>query len=1043
MKKGMEAQHAPDTLRCLLAIGVSCGALMIGAGALAQPVDEISDTDVDEIVDEDRILVTGSRIRRSGFDAPQPVTVIGAQDFEFAGEALIGDVLTDLPSIGSTANFQSNNFGAGTGLNLLDLRRLGVQRTLVLQDGRRHIASQSLTSAVDVATIPVHLIERVDILTGGASSIYGADAVTGVVNFIMKDDFEGLVVDAQGGDAHEGSAFTYFVRGTAGANFADDRGNVVFSAEFSRTNRIDDSDRSFRQEDVLAQVTNPIPAADRPADFPFSQIFIENPGIPVFPTTALTTAFAFGRPANDPRFPGGGTEFVGNFITEDGDLIEAPFGGALFNGVFTENGPFRRSDAFNESLRPENERILIHGQADFDVTDWLNFYTEGKYVRSTSLGLLTPFFTGGGIQNTILAENAFLSDETRTFLSTAGTGGSAVDSFNFAKVFNDLNPREADVQRETFRWVAGFEGQVPGTTLNFDLSWVYGQTENAVVNRDVVIVDRFATASDAIAATAEVANLDPNINVGDPICRVTAQTLLGEQPTFQDGSPAPDFVVDGCQPLNVFGANGAGTTPLGAAFITTDTNRIERLAHNVINFTLDGDSSQLFELPAGPLGFAVGVEYREERAATTPAAVDSLGLTFSNQILPTSGEFDVFEFFGEVEVPVIKDLTFGGFGIQDLTLNAAVRRADYSTIGANTTWSAGGVWQVSDDLTFRGSYSRAVRAPNIGELFGAASQTFLFFDDPCDIDFIDNPAFPNRRANCEALGVPVGFEPEQETNTPGTISGNPNLNEERATTFTAGGVFRPSFIPNFSISVDYWNIDLEDAIDAPGIEDVLNRCVDGPTLDPTFCDLIDRATEPSFQVDLFEVIGFRLADLNLAALTAAGVDWEVAYNFDVSDALGLVGLGGGSDLGSLQFRQIGTHLIQRRDFPDQENLDFFDPEEGEVGDPEWEFVTDFTYNLDRLTVNYQLQMLNPQFVDERETILGDPNFIQPEFQRTDRVFYHDVSFRYQISDQFTAYGGVNNIGNTTPPFGFSGRGVGSAIFDTVGRFYFAGVQFNY
>ena len=1023
----------------LLSTTSLAGAMLMTASALAQDdVETIADTS-DAIVDaenEDRIVVTGSRIVRNGFAAAQPVTVLGAEDLSFTGGALLGDVLTDLPSIGSTANFQSNNFGAGTGLNLLDLRRLGVERTLVLQDGRRHVASQNGTSAVDVATIPVHLIERIEVLTGGASAIYGADAVTGVVNFVMKDDFEGVVVDAQYGDAHEGSAGTYFVRGTAGANFDDDRGNVYASVEFSRTNRIDDLDRSFRREGVISQVTTPAGSS-----FPFENIFITNPGIPVFPTVASTFSFlgrpGGTRPANDPRFPGGGTELIGQFVTEDGDLVDAPFGGALFQGVFTEEGPFRRTDAFRESLRPENERILFAGGATYDLTDWASLYTEAKYVRSTSLGRLTPFFNAGF---TVLSENAFLSDATRTFLSDQGAS-----SFRVAKVFNDLDSRVSDVQRETFRWVAGLEGDIPGTSLTFDASWVYGQTENSVVRENVVINDRFDTARDAIVATAAVADLDPNINEGDPICRVTAQTLLGEQPTFQDGTtPAPDFAVDGCQPLNPFGANGVSRTPLGADFITTDTNRIERLVQNVVNLTISGDSEDYFSLPGGPIGFAIGGEYREERSSTSSPAIDRLDLTFNNVILPTRGEFDVWEYFAEVSVPVLRDVTFGdtGFGFQELTLDAAVRRSDYSSIGTNTTWKAGGIWQVSDDLRFRGTYSRAVRAPNVTELFGAPSQTFLFFNDPCSSEFIDNPAFPNRRPNCDALGVPAGYTALQESNTPGTILGNPNLNEERARTFTAGGVFTPTFLDGFSLSVDYWNIDLVDAIDRPGIEDVLNRCVDGPTLNATFCDLIDRATSTSFQVDVFEVVGFRLAELNLAALTAAGVDWEVSYQFDVPDILGLFGPKNG-DLGTMQIRQVGTHLLQRRDFPSQEELEFFDPEHGELGDPEWEFQTDFTWRFRDLTVNYQVHMLSPQFIDERETILGNPNFIEPQFQKTDRVFYHDIQGRYQLTDSMQVYAGINNFTDVEPPFGFSGRGVGSAIFDTVGRFYYGGVQISF
>ena len=974
---------------------------MIACSAIGEPVIA-QDLIQDEDAEIEQMIVTGSRIKRSGLTAPTPVTVLDSEALSLQGEVNIATLLNQLPALGSTfTNASSSGFIGTVGLSFLDLRRLGQERTLVLVDGRRHIGSSAGTASVDINSIPQELVDRVEVVTGGASAIYGADAVTGVVNFVMKDDFEGVSLYAQAGQADEGDAFSYTVRGLVGGNFADGKGNAVVSFEWADSNGFIGNDRSFDRANLTF--------VENPADGDTSDN--TNDGIP-------DTILVGDARLNFITIPGIFLDSTG-FIDPVGNGFQIIDGAVdLFtpgNPVFANDGVEVGGDGLplsdiSGSLNADLQRLITTARVTYEIHPLLNAFVEMKYVNSTSFALngtgAFDIFSLG-----INADNAFLPDEIRQAFIDNGVALDDTQVFSVSRSHNEAERAER-AERVLFRGVVGLEGEFDNG-IGYELSYVYGRTTSQIQQFNNRINDRFFAGVDAVIDT----------DTGNPICRVTQQVANGEDPTLPDGSPAPGFVVDGCVPINLFGAGAISDEAIDFAYANGFVN--ETLEQSVVTLSFTGDSTAAnFELPAGPIGWAVGAEYRDEDAESFPTEIDQLGLTFLNVIPPTTGGFDVYEVFGEVTVPIVKDLPFA----EEISVDAAVRFADYSTVGSTTSWKVGGNWTPTSDLRFRSTFSRAIRAPNISELFGPQSQTFLFFDDPCDVDFLDQGS-PTRAANCAALGAPPGFQQDNTVgNTPGTTGGNPDLNEETADSLTIGAVWTPSYVPGLSVTVDFWDIDIEDSISVATLDDVLSNCVDAPTIDNQFCPLLTR--DPA----TFQLVTFQITNQNFAAAEARGIDFEVNYELDLAD----VGL---DDYGSLDFRVIGTHVLRRNDFPFQESPDVVDEEEGELGDPEWAVTYNMTWRWDRFSFNYEMRFLSKQVIVEVDDLVSDPD-LQFPFE-TDRTFFHDIQARYQINEYVEVFGGINNISQEFPPFGLSGAGTDSAIFDNIGRFYYGGFRANF
>ncbi len=941
----------------------------------------------------DDIIVTGTRIRRPDFDSPSPIISLGAAAVQQSGTTNLTDFLTGFPALqGSSTSADTSGSGAGigaTGLNLLNLRNLGTERSLTLVDGRRHVAGVPGSQAVDVNTIPIDLVERVDVLTGGASAIYGADAVTGVVNFVLKKDFEGVSARAQAGISQFGDAGKRLIGVTVGKNFADGRGNIALAYEYGDESRLEARDRArLRGTNLTGFYRNPADPEFRPGYTGGA-----SNGIPDrIPTRDIRY--------NDTAREGGiDVDFDGlpDFIVNGtGTLVPFDAGTTVQPGFSTGGNATRVADYQNDLL-PDIRRHVVNMLGHYDVSPALTLFAEGKYANVKTYSLGQPSFD---YYLQVNDDNPYLPS------ALVGNGGVLLTRDNF-----DIGQRGETIERETYRGVVGARGAV-SANANYEVSYVFGQTNvtNNYVND--VFDDRFLYALDAVRnpANGQITcriNIDPTAQIDQP----NTDRYTGAPVTFRPGE---------CVPLNLFGDNVA--TPAALAFVRANTTDRSRIRQHVVSGSLSGDFGQLFKLPGGAVGFAVGAEYRKEQSRFIPDPIAAQGLTFTNALGRDEGSFDVKEVFGELNAPLLRDLSF----VHRLEFGAAVRLADYSTIGRATTWKVNGTYAPIRDVTLNGTYSKAVRAPNIGELFGAQSQTFAFITDPCDRAELQNGT-QFRVANCQALlsglGIanPATYEDARSTNIAGFTGGNLALSEEEATTWTAGAVFQPRFLPGLSVRADWYDIRLKNAINTVTATEVAQLCVDQPTLDNPFCPLLTRTTTTTNTADPGNITSFAVVPQNVARFATSGLDLNINYRLQTTS------------FGTFNLRVIGNYL-NKLEFFGTPGADATDTR-GEAFAPKYTVNSDLTWQLGKLTLNYGLSWFDKTSRYSNQVRLSNPDIVAPEYLYLKELWQHDIYASIDVNDRFQFFGGVNNVFGQKPEIATDSYPVSS-----IGRYIFAGAR---
>jgi len=974
---------------------IAAASLTAGASYAQQDADE---TTLEEIV------VTSSRIQKPDYAFSNPVISVDSEAIAFAGATNVGDFLKELPaltgSLDSNDAAGSNAFIGGTGLTLLDLRNLGVDRTLILVDGRRHVASLPGSAAVDVDTIPIDLIERVEVQTGGASAIYGADGVSGVVNFILKKDFEGIRARVRAGQSSKSDTDNVRFSVLAGTNFAGGRGNITGSFEYNTEDRLNALDRDF-------------------AGGGSRQLFVDNPAElggddPNVPDQI---------PLRDIRFfdsAVSGAVYTNNDSVVDfngDDAVWDPGTIPFITPFYQQGGDGTPLDLFVGDLLPEEERYTANLFARYEFSDAVNVFGEVKFSRTEAFTVSQPTFD---FFLQIEPDYAF----TPPNILAATTGNEFGGAYFVSRDHFDLGVRGEDITRDTIRAVVGLEGNLTDN-LRYEASYVYGETEvdNNITNNR--FNDRFAAALDAVIdpATNQAvcrSNLDPsavpsNLPVGDydPLPGTWAGSF----------TPGPN---SGCVPLNILGTNAV--SPEAAAWIMGNSLSQSKLTQHVFQAYISGDTGNWFELPAGEIGYAAGVEWREEESRNNPPIEDQLGLTFGNVLSPERGDYDVSEIFAEVDVPLL----LGAPGAEILSLDAAVRYSDYSTIGEATTWKIGSVWSPIDDITFRATVAEATRAPNIGELFDPGGQTFRFISDPCDITELDEGT-EFRAANCAALlnglGVdPTTFVDPNSASIAGTLRGNPELDEEVAETLTVGIILRPRFIENFTIAVDWYDIELTDAINTAAPQVASDLCVDLPTLDNQFCGLIERDATTG------GITSFTQQSVNVAEFRTEGFDIAINYLLDPAN------FGATADIGTFNFRLIGNKLeeltfVNLPNSPPDSDLGESSPSNG-LQVPEHQAAFNMLWNRGPLSVNYAINWFDKTLRFSREAIENNPDIADPEFIEYEEQFVQNIQVRYDPNDTWSFYGGINNIADREPD-------IGATFFpvSAVGRFFYVGVDY--
>ncbi len=498
---------------------------------------------------------------------------------------------------------------------------------------------------------------------------------------------------------------------------------------------------------------------------------------------------------------------------------------------------------------------------------------------------------------------------------------------------------------------------------------------------------------------------------------------FGDRLPVSTFTPGPN---SGCVPLNILGENAFD--PAARQFFIADLNNLYRLQQHVVSGSISGDFGALFSLPGGPVGFAIGAEYRKEQSDYTPDPLQRAGaLKDTGLVAPLRGGFDVKEVFGELRAPLLKDVPFA----RTLEVNAALRKSDYSTVGRTTAWQVNGVWAPVADVRFRGGYSQSVRAPNINELFAPQTGIIDFVSDPCDpSNIVFGTQF--RVANCRAALTAAGlsaariaaFQPANDliatSAQSGFTGGNAGLSPETAKTWTVGVMIAPSFVPGLEISADWYNIRLTDAVNTPSLQAVANLCVDQPTLDNPFCANIGRSTTTGY------INRFFVRPQNVAAFRTQGLDVVVNYRFDAGAA------------GLFNVRLVGNYL-NRLDFVSTPGADRLnDLNNARYPAPEYSGVFDLTWTKGPFSLNYGLLYQSPLVRFSPQEVAANPTIAEPRFLSFRARWEHDVQASVAVNDRFSFYVGANNL------TGKEADVASIAIpYGTIGRFYYAGARMSF
>jgi iron complex outermembrane recepter protein len=970
---------------------LGAGLPAMGPAAEEAPLDEL-----------EAVVVTGSRIARAPADTPNPVMSIGSQNIEFSGRTNLTDLLTQAPAlVGSitshdSAGSQAAGFG-DAGINLLNLRNLGTERTLVLVNGRRHIAGMPGDAAVDINTIPVELIDRIDVLTGGVSAIYGADGVSGVVNFVTRRNFEGVALRGQAGVSGHGDGDNRFVSFTAGKNLFGDKANVALSYEYNADKRVSAFDRASTGDPqrTFGLIANPADDPDDPDVF--DRVLLNDLRYADSSRDgAIDTDWDF-----VPNFTGSGTAYdVGTYLPNSGGL--------------TQGGSSTPTAGYQGDLQPGIKRHSVNLLGSFEFSDSLRLFGEAKYVNTNSYTQSQPSFD---YFTYVSAENPFIPNVIRSAIVPGAAGDFGLpDGVLLTRDHFDLGVRGQDVTRETLRTVLGADGAL-GERARYEVSYTFGQTSSHFFEQDYLIEDRYYAALDAVDEGLYLngianGNIRCRIDLDAPGSAIDPVNYGSEAQTFTPGTSS------GCTPLNLFGEYVASSAALG--FVTTDVRNTSKVSHHVLSGFINGDLGNFFELPGGAPGYAVGAEYRKEKSSSEPDQIIQDGLLRNLAAIPPEhGAFNVKELFTEINVPVLKNAPFAHL----LSFGAAVRWSDYSTVGSTTTWKLDARYAPIRDLTFRGTYSQAVRAPNITELYEPTGSGFFFITDPCDATFLgDGTQF--RAANCAALLTDLGidpntFDPESDPTATagieGIATGNPDLREEKAKTWTAGFLLRPQAVPGLSVSFDWYDIKLKNAINTASAEQFAELCVDQPTLDNVFCDAITRDPTTGF------INGWTVRPENVANFETSGADFTVDYRFAPTN------------LGTILLGMSGGYLDKLKFIPTPGAE--VDSDRGEEFAPKWLATADLTWHGGAWSANYGINFFSKTRRFTTDQLDNNPDLSDPRYFFYKARWEHDLRVSFETAAGMEVYAGANNLFDEKPSPAASSYPV-----SFMGRFLYAGVN---
>ncbi|WP_294391518.1 TonB-dependent receptor [uncultured Sphingomonas sp.] len=980
------------------------------------------------------IVVTGSRLAQDGFSAPTPVSVVSAADITLSGTVNAERLLSQSPQFVASPTGGSTVSGQSAGQADLNLRGFGSTRNLVLVNGRR-FAIAGPDQTVDINTIPTALLKRTEVVTGGSSAVYGSDAITGVVNFILRDDFEGVELRAQGNANSVSSAHTKDFTITVGGNFAEGRGNTVVSANYLKRDAITRGDRggytAFALADgcVVPGSEDPTFGLGTPFAVPAGQSCRSAGGQP---------GFIFGGSGD---IPNGRISGIPTYAAANAGLRAAYDAAGLtglgsFGLTFNDAGTTARpaldpADRYN--LAPDNyliipqERYMINSLSHYDFTPGVTGYMELHYSQNQVRAQLAP--SNVGVSTLLNVNNPYLTPALQNVLrqldsaeqgtisvasgpvtrTTTANDGLAV--LTVGRRYQEVGPRTANQRRNVFRGAFGLRGDIGDVIegglrdLSYDVYYSYAKTN----------------------FTEEL---------GQALSRSALQANL-----LSAGGAAPV--------CNVFGANISDACIRAISVSATNTTEARQ---QVAVATVSG---KLFALPAGDIAFSLGGEWRKNSARFRPDQFLSSGdVVGFNAGLPTQGSITAKEVFGELRVPILADLPFA----HSLTANGAFRYSDYNLSGVGGVWTylGGGEWSPVQDINFRGQYQRAIRAPNVNELFGGLNRTVANATDPCS----DRQPAAQRsdavRTICAATGVPANniFTSSVQPNVffPVDQGGNPAVGEETSDTITFGAVFTPRFLPRFRFSVDYFQIKLDGAIAllGGGLNNTLNLCYN-VIRDPAseFCRAVQRDPGTGAITDQYPV---RIVSANTGKLETSGIDFVVRYRQPLN--FGLFGL---AETSSLSFGSDYTYLRSYTSTPVAALPSIKNKCAGAFGLtcgeplPRWRGVTRLTWDMGPTSLSVRHRYVGKVTDDRylvplRQGSATAPNLADLSHPKLGDQHYVDISFTADVLKNLQVFGGANNVFSNTPPLVGSAQvraNTYPATYDPIGTEFFLGASVKF
>ena len=919
------------------------------------------------------IVVTGSRVVTNGANAPTPVTVVSSEQLQLAAPRNLVDGVLQLPQLRGNVSLanQANGTTQSNGANYLNLRGLGVSRTLVLMDGRRLTPNQN-TSAVDASLVPEALVQRVDIVTGGASAAYGSDAVAGVVNFVLDNKFVGLKANAQGGITTYGDNENYKVDLTWGGAFMDDRLHVVASVLDYYSAGVPDYTYRPWTDRGLAAITNPTVTASNPA----------SPGNPkqlVVSDAASTIAANGGLITN--------TLLRGTTFDPGGAPRAFRYGNLVSSTQMQGNDPGSFNPNLLLVLQAEQHRNQFYTHLTYDLSNNFSIYAQVLGSRNWVNYKSIPTFEISNTAFTIFQDNAYLPQSVRDVMVA-----NNIAAFTLGRLSDDIAVPYVQGTTETGIVTVGFDGSVGGTSWQVHGYAQLGRSKSVYDTFDDPISDNLYRAADAVLNPAS----------GQIVCRSTLT------------NPA-----DGCVPLNLFGRGSPSDASLG--YILGTAHQVYKYNQDVAEVSANGP---LFKLPAGDVSLAVGAAWRGEKLVQTAdgisqqirtgagimgypsSLVNTLGGFERTNPQPAAGDYNVWETFAELEIPLLQDMPFAN----SLSLNGSIRYVHYSNSGGVVPWKIGGVYAPTDWLRFRATRSRDIRAPNLGELYRGSSQGSANVIDPSQ-----------NNANVYVLTGSIG---------------NPNLNPEIAMGTTAGIVLTPQgLLPRLTFSADYYNVSISDAISTLSAQREVTDCFQGVQ---EVCAFIQRAADGSLARIL-------QPSFNVAFSKTSGVDTELSF------LVPLEGVGTNGD-GQLSVRLIVNYLDKL-----ETALVGATPINA-AGDmsqaaPKWLGTFQANLNLGKPKIFVQERFVGSgkfTSVDVNGTAATDASLDQNDIGA---VWYTDATFSYDVNSNVNAFLSVTNVFNRDPPMipsylvagsGFGNQPVGGVrgLYDFIGRSFTVGVHFK-